>query len=82
MLTAMVARCPVFGGNVAGFGDAAARAVVGVRDVVQVSGGIAVVADDYWAAPQGRRALEIEWDEAEVTTDVDNMRARVEREGW
>ncbi len=63
MLTAVVARCPVFGGKVAGYDDSGARAVPGVRRVTQISSGMAVVADDTWAALQGRRALEVTWDE-------------------
>jgi hypothetical protein len=41
-----------------------------VRDL-QVSNGVAVVADTFWSAPQGRRALKVEWDEgplAQVST--------------
>jgi isoquinoline 1-oxidoreductase beta subunit len=63
MLTAVVARCPVFGGTVASFEAAAARAVPGVRDVVQISRGVAVVADGYWPAKTGRDALEVTWNE-------------------
>ena len=63
MLTALVARCPVFGGTVASFDDMAARRVTGVRDVVQISNGVAVVGDGYWPAKKGRDALEITWDE-------------------
>jgi isoquinoline 1-oxidoreductase subunit beta len=63
MLTAVVARCPVFGGKVAGFDAAAARAVPGVRDVVQITSGVAVVADGYWPAKTGRDALTVTWDE-------------------
>jgi len=63
MLLASVARCPVFGGSVAGYDDSEARQVPGVRDVVQFEDRVAVVADNYWAALQGRRALQIEWDE-------------------
>ncbi len=65
LLVASVARCPVFGGRVASYDDAAARAVPGVRDVVQFEDRVAVIGDNYWAALQGRRALEIEWDEGE-----------------
>jgi isoquinoline 1-oxidoreductase subunit beta len=63
MLYAVVARCPVFGGKVASFDAAKAKAVPGVKSVVQISSGIAVVADNTWSAMQGRRALEIKWDE-------------------
>jgi isoquinoline 1-oxidoreductase beta subunit len=62
MLTATVARCPVFGGSLKSFDAAPAKAIKGVRDVVSVSGGVAVVADSFWAAKQGRDALEVEWD--------------------
>ncbi len=63
MLFAVVARCPVFGGRVARFDDGAAKAVPGVRHVVQIQSGIAVVADTTWAALRGRDALDITWDE-------------------
>lgn len=63
MLYAVVARCPVFGGKVASFDAAKAKAVPGVKNVVQISSGVAVVADNTWAAMQGRRALTVKWDE-------------------
>src|SRR6266849_1692444 len=72
MLFAVVARCPVFGGKVASFEATKAKAVPGVRDVVQfetsgrgasTTGGIAVLADNSWAAIQGRKALALKWDE-------------------
>ena len=63
MLVAVVARCPVFGGKVKSFDATKAQAVPGVRHVVQISTGVAVVADGYWPATQGRDALTVEWDE-------------------
>jgi len=63
MVYAAVARCPVFGGKVASFDAAKAKAVPGVKDVLQIGDGIAVVADNTWSAFQGRDALEIKWDE-------------------
>jgi isoquinoline 1-oxidoreductase subunit beta len=63
MLHAVVARCPVFGGKVAGFDAAKAKAIPGVKDVIQISNGIAVVADNTWTAMQGRRALDVRWEE-------------------
>ncbi len=62
LLTALVARSPVFGGTVKSFDATKAKAVPGVRDVVQVPSGVAVLADHFWAARQGRSVLEIEWD--------------------
>ena len=58
LLTAVVAHPPVFGGKVKSF-DATAP---GVRDVVQIPTGVAVIADHYWAAKLGRDALKVEWD--------------------
>jgi isoquinoline 1-oxidoreductase beta subunit len=66
MLTAVVARSPVFGGKVRSFDAAAAKAVPGVRHVVQISSGVAVVGDGYWPAKQGREALRVVWDEGPV----------------
>jgi isoquinoline 1-oxidoreductase beta subunit len=61
MLTATVLRCPTFGGRMARFEGAAARAVPGVRDVIAIDSGIAVVADSFWAALRGRERLQVEW---------------------
>ena len=63
LLTARVVRCPVFGGKVARFNADKANAVPGVKHVVQISTGVAVVADDYWSASRGAQALEVTWDE-------------------
>src|SRR2546425_1176863 len=63
MLHAVVERCPVFGGKVASFDATKAKVVPGVRQVIQVSNGIGVVGDNTWSAMEGRRALEVKWDE-------------------
>ena len=63
LLIARVVRCPVFGGTVASFNADKAKAVAGVRHVVKITGGIAVVADNYWAASKGAEALEVKWNE-------------------
>lgn len=85
MLYAVIERSPVFGGKVKRFDAARAKAVPGVRHVVEIprmempipfelkpgapghqhytSTGVAVVADSTWAAIEGRRALEVQWDE-------------------
>ena len=61
MLTAVVARSPVAGGKVASFSADKTKPMPGVKHVVQIDSGIAVVANGYWAAKQGRDALEIKW---------------------
>ena len=63
MLTAVVARAPVFGGKVVSFNADQARAIPGVVNVVQVPSGVAVIAKSFWPAKLGREKLEITWDE-------------------
>jgi isoquinoline 1-oxidoreductase subunit beta len=67
MLTALIARPPVFGGKMMSFRDDKTRAVPGVQDVVHVPSGVAVAADSYWSAKKGRDALEIVWDEGDAS---------------
>ena len=69
-LVAAVARCPVPWGRAVRFDPAPAKAVAGVRDVVRISSGIAVVAADTWAALKGRDALAVTWDEGENAKDT------------
>jgi isoquinoline 1-oxidoreductase beta subunit len=64
LLTAVVARAPAFGATVKSFDPTNALAVPGVRKVVRVPSGVAVVADHFWAAKVGRDALTIEWNPA------------------
>ena len=68
MLYAVVARCPVFGGKVARFDATTANAVAGVTHVVQIPQGVAVVGRHTWAAMQGRRALQVDFDEGPNAT--------------
>ena len=64
MKYAVLARCPVFGGKVASFDDKDARKVAGVTQVVKVSDtAVAVISDTVWGAIDGRRALNVTWDE-------------------
>jgi isoquinoline 1-oxidoreductase beta subunit len=78
MLFAVVARCPVFGGKVASFDAEKAKAVPGVRDVLQfetsgrgasTTGGVAILADNSWAAILGRKALTVKWDEGSAAKE-------------
>jgi len=72
MQYAVVARCPVFGGKVKSFDATKTKSIPGVRDIIAIdpvakgaftAGGVAVIADNSWAAIQGRNALKIEWEE-------------------
>ncbi|MHA7631504.1 xanthine dehydrogenase family protein molybdopterin-binding subunit [Corallococcus sp. M7] len=73
MRTAVIARPPVAGGKVARYDAAKTLAVPGVRQVVELPaatkpflfqplGGLAVVADNTWAAMKGRAALDVTWE--------------------
>ena len=88
MLTAVVARAPVFGAKMKSFDDSHARNMPGVRKVVAVPSGVAVIADSFWQAKVARDAVRIDWDEGEMhafsTTEMmqqfrskPNRRARV-----
>ncbi len=63
MQYAVLERCPVFGGKVASFDASKTKTVLGVKQVVQISNGVAVLADNTWSAMEGRRALKVQWNE-------------------
>jgi isoquinoline 1-oxidoreductase beta subunit len=67
-LTAMVAHPPLFGATVKSFDASAARKIPGVVDVFQIPSGVAVTAQNTWAARQGRDALKVEWDTSKAET--------------
>ncbi len=71
MVYASIERSPTIAGKVKSFDPAPALAVRGVQKVVQLDGrsqpmntnaGVAVIAESTWAAMEGRKALDIEWD--------------------
>ena len=75
-LFASIERSPVLGGQVESFDASAAQAMPGVVDVIEVKpfepphgfqalGGVAVLAQNTWAALKGRSALKIEWSTSE-----------------
>jgi isoquinoline 1-oxidoreductase subunit beta len=71
LLTAVIAWPPGFGAKLVSFDATAAKNVKGVTDVVEVPEGVAVVATGMWAALQGRRALNVQWDES-ASKDLDS----------
>ncbi len=81
MLIAVVARPPVYRGKVKSYNDTEALKVKGVKQVIEIPaladdkpaefralGGVAVLASNTWSAIQGRKALEIEWDDGPFTS--------------
>ncbi len=64
MLYAVVAHNPSIRGSITEFDDSRARAVAGVRRVLRIESGVAVVAESTWSALQGREALEFTFDDS------------------
>ncbi|MDJ0808085.1 MAG: xanthine dehydrogenase family protein molybdopterin-binding subunit [Gammaproteobacteria bacterium] len=77
LLSASVARSPTIGGKVKSFDAKPVLAMPGVKAVKQISSGVAVIAEHYWAAKQGRDALQIEWDEG-LNKGLDSARITAE----
>lgn len=74
MLYATVIHPPVFGARMARIDDAAARKAPGVRDVFAISSGVAVVAENTWAAFAGARQLQVTWtDGPDAKVDSDGL---------
>ena len=64
MKYAVLARCPVIGGKVASFDDEESRKIPGVGYVGKISdSAVAVVAESVWGAMEGRRMLNVQWDD-------------------
>jgi len=63
MVYAALATCPVLGGRVASFDAGKAQMRSGVRKIVNIGEGIAVVANHYWTARSALADVDIKWDE-------------------
>lgn len=81
-LVAVIARCPHLDGSLDTFDDGETRKVAGVRDVIAIPGpkpgapfdgvlaaGVAVLADNTWAALKGREALKLKWKDGPWTKE-------------
>jgi isoquinoline 1-oxidoreductase beta subunit len=91
MLYAVVARPPVYGGKVKSYDVQETLKVPGVVKVFEIPGtpppsefqplgGVAVIAQNTWAAIQGRKALKITWDDgANAAYDSQTYRAALEQ---
>jgi isoquinoline 1-oxidoreductase beta subunit len=63
MLNAVIARPPIFGAKMKSFDDSRARSMPGVRKIVAIPAGVAVIADTFWQAKMARDAVRVEWDD-------------------
>ena len=64
-LVAAIAHCPIFGGKLKSYDASAAENMPGVKAVVEIPTGVAVVADTFWQAKTAKEALKIEWQDTE-----------------
>lgn len=88
MLTAAIAKSPVFGGSVKSINAAPALAIPGVEQVVEIPAaenptqriaGVAIIAKNTWAAFKGKNALQVEWGlEERDTESTTALRQRME----
>lgn len=88
LLVASLERPPTVGGKLLSFDASRAEEVRGVRHVFAIDpqpramrtfGGVAVVADNTWAAMEGRAKLEIEWDRGDASEDSDATREALQK---
>ena len=61
MMYATIRQSPVFGGEVLSYDEDAAKSVRGVKKVVLIPNGIAVIADNTWRAKRGIEALNVKF---------------------
>jgi len=89
MLYAVVERNTRFLGKVKSFDDTEAKKIPGVKHVIKIKmavfsttrEGVAVIADNLWAAMQGRKALKVEWDDSGfVYHDTTQLYAKMEED--
>src|SRR5207302_2974110 len=89
MVHASIEHPPVYGGKARGYDDAEALKVRGVRQTVTIDplkppylfqplGGVAVIADNTWAALQGRKRLKIDCDDGvHASCDSDRLKEQL-----
>ena len=85
MVRAVIARCPYYGGRLKSFDASKAKAIPGVIAVIEVPevrqaharAGVAVVAENTWAAMRGRDALAVNWEGAKPEDTTAALRERM-----
>lgn len=63
---AVILRCPYIGGSLQSYDDTNAKKIKGVLGVYRINEGIAVVAENSWAALEGRNALTAVWRQGQL----------------
>jgi isoquinoline 1-oxidoreductase subunit beta len=87
MKFAVLSRCPTIGGKVLSFDDKESKKISGVSYVGKISdAAVAVVADSVWGAMEGRRLLNVNWDEGpnkdlNTATVMDGLKQAAAKKG-
>jgi len=77
MLTATVIHSPMLGGRVKSVNASKARQMPGVRHILPIATGVAVVAEDFWRAHKAAEAVEVKWEQSDKPLpETDRMRKR------
>lgn len=77
LLNAVIVRPPTLGASAKSWDAGLVTSLPGVRQVVQVDAGIAVVADTFWQAQQAASVLSVEWTEGNAS-----LSSKAIREEW
>ena len=85
MVYACILHSPVLNAKIKTINDAKARNITGVMDVLKCArpmpygklDAVAVIATNYWAALQGRKALEVTWENVSAQVDSDDYIRRL-----
>ena len=80
---AVLKRCPVFGGTVKSFDASEAKAMPGVKSIVQIHNGVAIIADNYYQAKKALPKLKVEWDLPETLSKFSSDSTAADNgKGW
>jgi isoquinoline 1-oxidoreductase subunit beta len=72
-LTAVIARPPRFGARVVSVDSSKTQGMSGVRAIVEIPQGVAIVATNFWSAKKARDVVVVTWDDStssKVSTDT------------
>jgi isoquinoline 1-oxidoreductase subunit beta len=66
-LTAVIAQPPRFGARVVSVDAAKTQGMSGVRAIVEIPQGVAIIATNFWSAKKARDAVVVVWDDSSAT---------------
>lgn len=76
-LTAVIVRCPYFGGSLQRFDPSAAQGISGVEQIFRLNDAVVVLAADYHQASKAAQAVEVDWSKGASPADTDTIFAEL-----